>query len=207
MASQRLRQLDRDNIVKRLMIHKFRARAEELVKVHHQLAEAVYEDLFSKAHRDLMVSLPGGWLTRSSYIRVQIRGDVEMLHFNGNQVLPSWDLNQLTVRQYTTSDHLMPHFADNGIAHSYEATHPLAEAHLDWENAVAAVTEEHKVARAQVYAALNTHSTVNKLLKEWPEVAPFVNQKANAPTHPVPAIPVVQLNSLLDLPVEEKEAA
>lgn len=64
--------------------------------------------------------------------------------------------------------------------------------------------------KAEINAALNSVTTVNALIKLWPEVAPFAEpflRKARQQAAQLPVVQTAVLNKALDLPVTPEKPA
>lgn len=76
----------------------------------------------------------------------------------------------------------------------------------DEKRALSQQREEVKV-KVNVYAALNSVSTVKRLLEAWPESKELLPANLDAARAALPALVVGDLNKLIGLPTEEKAEA
>lgn len=99
----------------------------------------------------------------------------------------------------------VPATLDSGNAwRAYEGGSPIADRHAALLNEERALTESLNRMRAQVRGVLGRFGTVDKLVAEWPEIAPFCPGPERAAS--LPAVPVAALNELLRLPPESVPA-
>lgn len=208
IASERLRVSDRENIVKRLLCHAFETQVIAHGKARHDYALRVYRDIFSEADIDRMYSLPPGWLNTLDEVRARIAGNDVTLHFGS-----TWDLGAELRKCLSDVDVLKnnvkmpyPYNMVNKINKVYEATHALADAYEDLSREHTRLHDLIITARKKAEAVVNSYTTVNALIKAWPDVEPFIAPSKPITSFPVPAIPITELNSLFALPVEEEEA-
>ncbi len=204
MASVKLTNAHRDEILKRVLSHAFKAEAEKLRDDFAALAGAVYDDVFSAAERRQMEALPQGWLPTDDDINVQLGSDYRYLRFNGRNArvddLVACVPAKETLRRFPASKKA-------SCCKVYEASHPLTVRFRELENARDDLLLRVSDATAKTRAALNRATTLARLVEGWPEIEPFTTF---IPTDR-PALPAIQtdvLNGLLDLPVvENKDAA
>lgn len=204
MASVKLTNAHRDEILKRVLAHAFKAEAEKIRDDFAALAGAVYDDVFSAAERKQMEALPQGWLPTDDDISVRLGSDYRYLKFNGrnarvDDLVPCVPAKE-TLRRFPASK-------ISSCCKVYEASHPLTVRFRELENARDDLLLRVSDATAKTRAALNRATTLARLVEGWPEIEPFTTF---IPTDR-PALPAIQtdvLNGLLDLPVaENKDAA
>ncbi len=200
--STRLTNTTRDQIASAVLTHRFREPVDALIADRAAFAEEVYNDIYRKADREKMAALPKGWLTETAAINVQF-GDsrgYESVQFSGKiygklgSVKTKDDGKSVERRAFAKNTH--------GCARVYDADHRLARKHADLGRRFEELKAAFEAAERQVNAALDSATTVNRLVEMWPEVEPFV-RPLGTPSPKVPAIPTDQLNKLLDLPVSE----
>lgn len=200
--STRLTNTTRDQITSAVLTHRFREPVDALIADRAAFAEEVYNDVYRKADREKMAALPKGWLPETNAIGVQF-GDQSgyvSLYFGGHfygrlrSVRTPGDEKQIERRAFSKNVH--------GCVKVYDADHRLAVKHTALDRRYTELKAEFEAAERQVKAALDSATTVNRLVEMWPEVEPFV-RPLGTPSPKVPAIPTDQLNKLLDLPVSE----
>lgn len=178
-----LRRSEVDKIVSRLLEHKFGEAFKKLKEREVKLAERVYNDVFSAAHRKLMAELPEGWLPARSHIVARFGGSQGRLDHGTPLRVPN-----------SKSDSW-------GTLKVYEATHALAEAYQELENDKATLKAERTRLSQEATGAITTARTMKRLLETWPEIEPFTRGLAK-PVSLLPAIPIQTLNSSFGLPVK-----
>lgn len=188
----------RTAIVKSAIIHAFGARYDEHVKDHATLAKSLYEDIFWLAAIKRMNDLPVGWLPTVTYITIQttIAGDEQRFHFCGSPGRRNgaeWTL----FFKYLTDVHMrIPYSKQGGILKSY-ASHAGVSFFTEKRNKLR--TEIIETER-RLNATLAKYRAVKGLLKEWPEIEPFIPVKSK-PVENLPSLPREELNAILKLPV------
>lgn len=205
MASVKLTNAHRDEILKRVLSHAFKAEAEKLRDEYAAFAGAVYDDVFSASERKQMEALPQGWLPVDEDIRVQIGSDYPYLRFNGRHGYHGFDY--VEYKSSAETSRRFPASKRGTTCKVYEAAHPMTVRYRELENARDDLRQRVESASAKTRAALNRATTLARLVEGWPEIEPFTTF---IPTDR-PALPAIQtdvLNGLLDLPVaENKDAA
>lgn len=190
----------RDQIIKAVLKHRFSDEITTIIKERSVLADAVYNDIFKKSDRDIMQSLPEGWLHNDGYLSVKIGeggwGYIN-LNFNGSF---STHLNSIAGVSLETIYKRVPNKQSRGCAAVYAETSKIGTQYRDICNKIETLEQTIKDAENQLSAALSKATSIANLIKSWPEIEPFT--KAFAPVKSnLPAIPTAQLNSILDLPV------
>lgn len=188
----RLNQWMRDAILTKLIARAFDARELELKKLDKELAQDVYADLYSPKIQQAMAGLPAGFLPESRYVMVKFGETMDQAH---------WASGAEEARRIANV-HGGRHSA---CARVYAPEHPLCVRHEKLRTLEQELSHERDEARRQIKAVLYSCSTVEKLIKTWPEMEEFAKgylNAANRPTSTALAIPLVELNSLLKLPPE-----
>lgn len=176
-----LNQTTRLGIVNRLIEHRFSKEAAALDAKREALAAKIYDDAFPKKQRDLMASLPDGWLPMTTTVKFATAGVVEMLR------LPE-------ARR-------IPHEREYHVLKAYEATSAIAEAFADIKSKVAEHRKQREECRSEAIATLSSFRTTTALIKAWPEIAPFCKvESGTAPN--LPSISTADLNARFNLPAK-----
>jgi hypothetical protein len=198
MASTKLTNWIREQIVRDLIAHRFTKPIDKLVKDRAALALKVYRDLYPRSLLAKIEALPEGWLSTDDDIRAQFSGRVDSLPFNGSAY---GDIGKYRTK---TDTQFKPFLSkDMGrIVAVYEADHPLAILHAELVNRQKVICGQISAAEQQAKAALDSASTVGGIIALWPEIEPFARKHESAKA-PLPALPTADLNRLLDLPVAE----
>jgi hypothetical protein len=208
MSSVRLTNDMREILVRRLLTHRYKDAIQAIIDRRAKLAADVYDDVYSKATRLKMNTIPEGWLPEDNGIRVQFgespRGYAR-LTFDGRTDLWSPFLhivnrsNQIDYRLFPQKDKdkclkVYP------LEHEFSLTYEQIAA--DWS----ALKKQVKDTEVLLTSSVATFTTVAAMIKDWPEAEPFVRDWLIAKPIPLPAVPRAKLNAILDLPVENAAA-
>lgn len=196
MASTRLTQTQKKEILEKVIQHRFTKYVEELREEYANFADKVYNEVHKK-QMAAMYALPEGWLQTTTRIVGQFNNNHDNLAFNGRYTL-GYSFHSL----FNFPDSVQRRVLDKtNNTHVFDTHHPLTVEHSKLNDKRKDLIEEISQATAQVKAILNAVTTRNKLLASWPEVEPFlppVPEKTQ-----LPAIPRKQINQLLNLPKED----
>lgn len=192
----------RNSIVMDLLRHRFKDRIEALYADRAALAQAIYEEAFSAEHRKKMAALPEGWLAEVSSINARLGAEYCSYDFSGSLY---GDINTI-VSNTKKEVRRFPYSRRNDCVVSFDATHKLAAESDRVNSERKSLSDDIEKAKRAAEAAVNAVSTVKRLVEVWPEVAPFAAEY-NTEKPQLPAVQTAQLNTMLGLPVEEKEAA
>lgn len=187
MTTVRLSNDLRDKIAKELMARAFDKREAALKQTEGKLAKDIYLSLYPAAVRRKMTSLGQHFFETTSHITVQAGGDFIRLNlpeaFDGKR------------EQVLIGEH---HSGYHHVMEVYDAKHEFTNRIRTLQYAKTKLKEDKEQARAEVRGALFSVSTVNRLIKVWPEVEPVV--KKLVPTKSgLPALPIEALNSRFGL--------
>jgi hypothetical protein len=194
MATVKLTTGIREDISKKVIRHRFLEEHQALIKQGAALAELIYNDVFKKKERELMESLPEGWLPTDNDISFQSSSGYNRLYFNGKfyvEGLPNPALEEF--RRF-------PKCRMSGAAKVYEAGEAIDKKIEELLDARKDFEERYAKTKRQVMASLNSVTTLGKLKSVWPEIAPFCPDEEPGQAL---AIPTEQLNALLKLPAKE----
>jgi hypothetical protein len=200
--STRLTNSIRERIATAVLTHRFREQVDALIADRAAFAEEVYNDVYRKSDREKMAAISKGWLPETTAINVQF-GDsrgYESLQFSGKiygklgSVKSKDDGKSIERRAFSKNVH--------GCVKVYDADHRIAKKHAEIHQRYEDLKADYEAAQRQVEAALNSATTINRLVEMWPEVEPFARSFDASPLK-VPSIPTDQLNKLLDLPIAE----
>lgn len=207
MASTRLCVWMKDAIISRLLQHAFSVQVLDLINDQGVFARRVFDDVVKPGEQVRLGELPPGWVPEVEQITVKMKegASVEQLNLNGyygiygelSQALAQGDRESVA-----TINRRCPYRVKGGVCAVYSVGDPLQVAHEDLENRAKTlrgqVTDAEKVMRG----TLDSFSTVNALIKGWPEVEPFASRYIDRPSTQLPVVPRARLNAMLDLPVE-----
>ncbi len=178
----KLTNAQRDTILKRIIAHRFDTQRDALKAKGTDLADKLYQVMYDDADRAILLSAPQGF-------------------FAYNHSIDVWMSNPKRHERFFFSKR-MPLKAVTNHWLEIDSTHPLYSAFDEWFDAQKAFYADKSAAEKQVSATLQSFSTMNKLVAEWPEVAPFITGLTPVIKN-LPAINVSALNALLDLPVNQ----
>jgi hypothetical protein len=191
----------REEISDALILHRFKDEAKILHRAYADFAHKVYCDKYDEDTRAQIDGLPTGWLETRPMIYVRFGVAAHRLYFGGvhMQVQP----RKLTEFPYVQ---MRVKHCDVSWFCEYGARHELADEHAALEGRKDDFVASVRRARSSIQQALKV-TTIEKLIKEWPEVQPFAQRYIGSPTAPrLPMIPVDELNAALGLPAQDAAA-
>jgi len=190
----------RSRILKAVLQHRFGAAFASLQAEYAQLAQDIYEDVYDAKQRAQMEALPDGWLPRSISIRSKLGESYADLPFNGwIRHINSSDLVEAKER---SQSRVILSRDINAVMEIYDHNHNFAEIYSALQVKAADLRNQVREAEKLTMAILERATTLPKLLAVWPEVKPFVEFLQEAKPK-LPALPIDQVNGLLDLPVDK----
>lgn len=190
MASTKMGTYMRDQIRGRLLHHRFSEEEKKLKEDMEFFAFMVWRSLFKDGTLAYIETLPKGWLPEQNYIKVEIAGQVVQLNFGRDVTMP-----------YCMSK--------SRILETYDGRHAFSERWLELSGRKKDLDTAKSALRRELDAALKQASTVQRLVKIWPEVLPFVkdfmDEDKPKPAQ-LPAVPLTILNTKLGLGPKAQEA-
>lgn len=217
MAAARLTKNIREALLRQLITRAFRDRAQALVQRSSDFAVRVYEDAMAP-HLKAIRALPPGWLVSDDDVKVQFAGDMARLCFNGTLGSGSLDseFRQAGAKEvdvpgsvkgsFNRPNMPFPKKYQGQCVKVYDATEPLAEEYTQLTREVEDLKAEVKAASRAATVAMESVTTVGKLIEVWPEVEEFARAYLHNGERKavLPAIPRAELNAALGLPPGEK---
>lgn len=210
MASTRLTNPIRDSLMNSLLKRAFKKRGEDLIKRCVDYADRLYRDAMGKDLAQIS-ALPDGWLQTDDDIKVQLGAEIKQVHFTGT--LGNWGLPDVFRNAGITENtdrkwQRFPTKLKGQVVKQYPGDHKLVEEFQQLDSEWNDLKAEMERAKKVAMAAMNSVSTVKKLIDVWPEVEEFAKHYLEDGERKaiLPAIPRDQLNTLLNLPPEEKAA-
>lgn len=207
MASTRLTTAIRESLMNSLLKRAFMKRGNDMIAVRADYARRLYEDAMGKNLAQIE-ALPKGWLVTDTDIKVQLGAEIKSVYFGGT--LSSYGLPD-NVRKCGVvterTEYRFPYHLVNQVVKQYPGDHPLVaefqKLDNEWSEFVGEVNRTRKVAMT----AMESVSTVKKLIDVWPEVEEFAKHYLEDGERKaiLPAIPRDQLNTLLNLPPEDQQ--
>lgn len=187
----------REAIAKDLIKHRFEYTVKGVYAERAALADAVYRDIYTKAHRDQIEALPEGMLPSVDEVSVNFGTSFTHVYFSGYTY---GDLNKIISADRTSSYRRVHYEHKGGSVKVYDATHKLAIEYERLRGVVGDLVKEVDEARRAALAAMASVGTVNRLIEVWPEIEPFA-KRFDTERPQLPMIQTDQLNKILDLPV------
>lgn len=206
--SVRLTNALREEIQQKLINHKFTKPLGKLADRRQRFAHKIYNDVYSKAQRDLMEKCPKDWLNTSSSISIAFGGcsNVRHLAFNGDQYRYSCHSEiRVKAERRESIEKIVPEGSSyHRCLKRYEHGSKFYDEFHEIENAETDLHEQVHKAMAQSKAALWSVNTLKQLLELWPEIESFVpeyalRQDTSSTKKNLPAIPVDDLNASFGL--------
>lgn len=202
MASAKLTTTVRDQIVARLLRHRFSGEAAQLIADRAAFAERVYDAVFAKAQRDRMNALPKGWLPTTSQVTISFGGtgrdSYASLYLSGRDY---GVLDSMLDTKPDTIERPVPSIQQQGCLKAFEPTDALSVEHESLCDRAASLKSAIAEARSSIGAVVNSVTTTGKLREAWPEIGTFLDDFEEVKLS-LPAVPTRELNALLDLPVD-----
>lgn len=187
--------------------HRFTSDCDAICARSATLAERVYEKVFTKKERSLLDSLPIGFVPSDCLINVATQFGRTGLQFSGKI---SWNLlngRLSNISRYGAYDknediyHPVP-FTARANRKTWTLGCSLADEIDQFVNDAAELSTAIDTAQSDLSATLSTFSTVEKLVKAWPEIEPFIPEPQKPKKAQLPALPVDKLNATFGLPVD-----
>lgn len=207
MASTRLTRSIKDILEKELLMHRFSGELGELMKDRAELAEYVYNDAYCNADQAIMSTLEPGWLPESEAIGLAVgehgSPEIHKLAFNGQLTRYNHGLFAYCPKRPVIKRRLKYRNFSGDVALIVAKDHELAIRAERLEQRQQQIGDQLAATRTGVKRALESVTTVGKLISEWPEIEPFAKRFLGQPPPQLPAVSSARLNEMLDLPVEE----
>lgn len=187
--SIRLTNQVRDEILLGLLKHGFDTEAKEIEERRYALSVKVYNDVFSKKDRDLMDSLPAGWLPQVTAIKVQFGG-------------ASSGVCERGFKEKVSVPHKHKNYDSTNVLKVYEDSHKFTVEHDKITDDIKEFNARKIKAKAQANAVIYSCNTTKALKDAWPEIAEIVeNYEPSADSENQTALVPVEngLNELLKL--------
>lgn len=191
MAATRLTRALRGQILYALHKRAFKKEFEELEKIEHQLADDVYNKLYTKKQLKLMSELGNDFFSRYSDICAKF-------HF---------DLGKLSLDGYRSfGEAYKPYYA----AVVFDCDDPLTLRYQKFKADKEALETKRQQKCYETETIVNSCKTVKKLVELWPEIEPMLASMNIHAQEERPMLPVKieNLNEIFELPpdVENAEA-
>lgn len=182
MATYRLTNYDRDGIVNRALVAAFADRRATNSAEENDLGVAVYEKLFSKADRDLALTMPEGWIYRDKCLRVTFGFQRTVLNLIDGVLVPSNNMYGCN---------------NQGTIHDQD----LCDRFTRLEQEKSKLKEDYDSAKNKLRALLNSVNTYARLAEVWPEGVEFYKSLEPKEGSKPLAIRTDEINAMLGLPL------
>lgn len=189
MTKTRMTNMDRQAIASAITAHKFDPLEKEAKDKRFELAEKVYDRVYSKADKEWMAAAPKGGLVMSSTFSIRVAGQWHQVEFK--EAKPIFAAHS----GYGRDDY-----------YHFSAGDELGEAVV--AAASRTLREERNDAYNRVVAALSAFRNFEDVLTGWPEAESFVKAQMQTKAVMVPGLPAIKiadLNAALGLPPETKK--
>lgn len=177
MTQTRINNSIRHHVIQKLRDLQFKPMEDALERKSTGAAWVIYNNLYTFEEQAIMRSLPDGWLPTRFRMRVRVDGEYHEYSLDKEVRVPE-SFSVLNV-------------AGNSA---------LGQAIRSLEEEKQALVERKDDALMAARAMLNSHRTVEALLKSWPEVEPFLPKGSEPVVTTALALSAKHLNSLLGLP-------
>lgn len=205
----------RKAVVRDILVYRYQKAMQALIVERQKLTVEVWEACFSKDKQKLLREAPSSFFYKSSNFNVQVSGRTLQFYTSGDFVdrdsynpkfQPTF-YNQIKGKVPPPDPLPLPYKSIHGTVGVIDSGTPLAERVMDVFNRSDTFEKEMATARAELYAALDSFTTVEKMIQIWPDVEKFAKPFIARPTF-LPATQINRMNTLLKLPpLEEKAAA
>jgi hypothetical protein len=177
MASKRLTQGMKDEIINNMKRQLFKGRKDAVLKKKEQLGEEVYHHIYSKDDRAMMENAPEGAFGYRTHLDVR---------FHGEGWYESIDLAKAR-----------PVFArEERSSIKLPEGSPFKKKYLAINAEGELIKDEMKALEQRANAIMASITTVKKLLEVWPEAEAYLPEEPPKVDN-LPAIPVASLNEMI----------
>lgn len=186
----------RESLASDLIKHRFAQAVKDLCDMRAAHALEVYRDIYTVEQREFMARAPAGMLVTATQLHAKFGTAYTPVYFDGHvygilsTVCPSREVISRPIFHSHTSN----------PAKVYEAGDLLTVRHELVGHKTDDLAKVVGDARRAALAAISSSTTIDALVKAWPEIAPFTKRFA-AKDRNLPAVNTAKLNEILDLPV------
>lgn len=200
MPSTKLTKDLRERVCRDLLRHRFENEIFALIDEQAHFADQVWRDVYTKAERAQLETIPAGWLPSYPHVSVAFDNTSQyfQLQFSGTNGIT----NKLSV---CIKKHPPAIFKPTPYCHShtpvkrYETSHEFAKINFRLKKVRDDLLERISAVETQTMACLGSRTTARALIADWPEIEKFISPYIK--TKPKALIlPVVELNEALQLP-------
>lgn len=200
--STRLTKEMRAATVAALLKHKFEAAEKALCLDVEQFGRDCFAHFMGKDNPRDMAKCPAGWFRHEQRLDFEVSNqrpyfDITTDYNTGKVVVRLSSLPRWTWPILLEKSHPIPYYMAETSKRQIKRDNPLWSVAESLNNRAAKLNEERREVDAKTYGALAAFTTVEKLVKAWPEVAEFI--PGGKPPAMLPALPVEDLNKMLGL--------
>lgn len=191
----------RDKIVNSVIEAKFKPLAMKLYQRRARLADMCYHALYSQSEFEQMEALPKGWLPTAEHLNYTFGTAHASLTFCGFR---RYDFN-IEPWEVPTVSRIIQKRHEGVQTKIFDALDFQTAEYDGIQHAYSELKNNITHARKLTAASLEKFRTVEKLLEAWPEIEEHVmSTEPDIIKTNLPAIPLLELNKILDLPPEAK---
>lgn len=183
----RLTNQHRQAILRRVIGDRFEKQLKQIEEDFTSLADLVYAEIIEKQNLQLMNKLPESYFSWSDYISLRFGEAYTSLKMSKRLPIP-YDAYTSTFAVFTT-------------------THSFSETYQRIKNEEHRINAEERKIRAKAQAVLDSVTTDNRLIEEWPEIEKIVRQVAQPTVKLLPAVLMEKLNRELGLGKDQTSTA
>ena len=182
-----------------ILTYRFKKENDNLVRRYRKLAVDIYNDFYSETMRKKMAELPSGWLPLASHFSMSFAGDYTTLYFDG----PSFGNDYRHGVKFNDTDDntrflMLDKDRKNAIRY-FDAHDKFTTEYRELANLSKDFKESLNAGYTKIQQGFRLSTTVQGLKAKWPEITPFLGDLDTVSL--VPALPMAELNSFLELPV------
>lgn len=214
MASVKLTNVMRDQIIRDVMGYRFNTEFNGLLALQAELNKKIYEDVFTKELRELLTQMPDSWKSKDGNFNVSIGGTVYRI--NVGEVVLLQEANRRFRRGPEKRDDTVKPIKlyfdlpavvvySSNVFKVYSARDEIGIAFNKHTQLVEKYAEEVNQAKHELHSVVHGTTTTKQLIEAWPEIEPFVNKVmgVTAVTSTGVIIRRDELNDRFHLPVKE----
>lgn len=187
--SVRLTNAMRESICRELLKQRFEAEEEVLLNDKLDFADRCYNAVYSPEERKIMSKLPNGYMPTCTETSFCFQKAWYALRFRNAKRIPWADRNSWHAERFSFSDENL-----------------LVKEWAELQRRSDSLKEMKSEAKTKIMAILRGISTVKRLLETWPEVAPWLPASEADASINLPAVPVAEINAMLNLKSAKKAA-
>lgn len=182
--SIRLTNIMREEIVRSVLDHRFKAEEEAIADAFTALADETYAALLTKNDRAVIDSVPAGFLREVKSLFVYYGGMRHSARFSSEVRIP-----------YFLDDD----YSNDSGRRSFPGNHPLTAKFTRLTQAKERLRKSRSEAKLKAETVLAGVTTTAALIQVWPEIEPFIPEPTVGTGKNLPAVPMKDLNCALGL--------